>query len=386
MTPNSDLFNPVSHYLELSSTALAQAWQQSQFGSTAASRWNAYLNQVSLDAILPWLRNERDARATVWTNPGALPSFWEVVNGTAIVLNNKKLVLIPSEAIDTSELRVPQEWVDIPGWAADYYLAVQVDPDELSIKLWGYCTHQQLKTEGEYIPGDRTYTLDEDQLIPDLSLLWVTAQVFAEPTRAAVPSLPKLALTQAESLLQRLGNPAVLEPRLAVPFHLWGALLEHGGWRQRLLEKRQGIPEQRSIVQWLQSGISNLGQLTWTQIQFQPSGAGARSTETPLSTTALSRQLTIAGQAYTLRILPIGSPDARNWRFELRSASPGNLIPSGFKLRLLTEDLQPFEGSEDVANTAVAELYIDVTLAPEEGIVWEVEPTPETYDQEILRF
>jgi len=24
---------------------------------------------------------------------------------------------------------VPQEWVDIPEWAADYYLAVQVNPD-----------------------------------------------------------------------------------------------------------------------------------------------------------------------------------------------------------------------------------------------------------------
>ena len=35
-------------------------------------------------------------------------------------------MLIPSEAIDDSELEVPQEWVDIPSWAADYYLAVQI--------------------------------------------------------------------------------------------------------------------------------------------------------------------------------------------------------------------------------------------------------------------
>lgn len=386
MTPNSNLFNPVYHYLELSPTALTQAWQQSR-GSTAASRWNAYLNQVSLNAILPWLQADRDSRATVWTNAAALPSFWEMVNGTAIAVNGKRLVLIPSEAADNSELRVPQEWVDIPTWAADYYLAVQVDPDEQFLTIWGYCTHQQLKTEGEYSANDRTYTLDEAQLIPDLSLLWVTAQVYVEePTKATIPSLPKLALDQAESLLQRLGNPSVLEPRLAIPFHLWGALLEHGGWRQRLAERRQGIPEQRSIMQWLQAGISSLGQLGWTQIQFQPSGAGARSTETPLSATALSRQLIIAGQAYTLRILPIGDSNTGSWRFELRNASPGRLIPSGFKLRLLTEDLQPFEGSEDVATTEVAELYIDVTLAPGEGLVWEVEPIPENYDQEILRF
>ncbi|PSO81051.1 MAG: hypothetical protein BRC41_15925 [Cyanobacteria bacterium QH_9_48_43] len=51
----------------------------------------------------------------------ALPSFWEVVNGTAIALSGVRLVLIPSEAADLSELRVPQEWVDIPSWGGDYY-------------------------------------------------------------------------------------------------------------------------------------------------------------------------------------------------------------------------------------------------------------------------
>ena len=62
------------------------------------------------------------------------------------------------------------------------------------------------------------------------------------------------------------------------------------------------------------------------------------------------------------------------------------LIPAGFKLRLLTEDLLPFEGNEDSANTEVEQLYVEVTLEPGEGIVWEVEPIPEAYDREILRF
>jgi hypothetical protein len=55
-------------------------------------------------------------------------------------------------------------------------------------------------------------------------------------------------------------------------------------------------------------------------------------------------------------------------------------------LRLLTEDLQVFEGNEDVALTAKEQLYIDVTLAPGEGLVWEIEPFPENYDREILHF
>ncbi|MEO0852181.1 MAG: DUF1822 family protein, partial [Cyanobacteria bacterium J06648_11] len=55
-------------------------------------------------------------------------------------------------------------------------------------------------------------------------------------------------------------------------------------------------------------------------------------------------------------------------------------------LRLLTEDLQPFDGNEDKATTEVEALFVDVAIAPSEGIVWELDPTPEDYDREILRF
>jgi hypothetical protein len=207
-----------------------------------------------------------------------------------------------------------------------------------------------------------------------------------EVTREAIAPLPALSQTQAENLLQRLGNPAVTTPRLEVPFPLWGALLEHGGWRQRLYEQRQGLPEQWSIRQWLAAGISNLGQqMGWRNIELQTNFASARGTEQTAST-LLSRQLVIAGQQYELRVRSQPHPDAQIWRFELQNSDPGKSIPGGFKLRLLTEDLQPFENNEDIATTAVEQLYIEVAIAPGEGLVWEIEPIPENYDREILRF
>jgi Protein of unknown function (DUF1822) len=386
MTFTSDLFDPTQPDLTVSSTVATEAWQQSRSGGTPASSWNSYLNQLCLSTVLPWLQ-EGLPQAKVWTNPAALFSFWELVNGTAIAINHKRLVLIPSEALDTSELRVPQEWVDIPGWAVDYYLGVKVNPDDLQVQLWGYCTHQQLKTQGTYDDRDRTYALSEDNLISDLSLLWVVQQINpAEVTRVDLPALPTLPLAQANSLLERLGNPAVLQPRLAIPFETWGALIEHGGWRQRLAERRRSLP-QRSILHWLERGVDRLGQsFGWEQIQFQPSLAAARGDDFAPSATLLVRPLMIASQPYELRILPLGQADLRVWRFELWGLSVGGLIPAGFKLRLLTEDLLPFEGSEDIASTAVEQLYIEVTLEPGEGIVWEVEPIPEAYDREILRF
>lgn len=380
--------DPLELYLEISPTAQNQAWQHSQSFSTATSRYQAYLNQLCLNAVLPWLREEFAQKAHPWPSIAALPSFWEVVNGTAVAIDGTRFILLPSETIDLSELRVPQEWIDIPSWVGDYYLAVQVEPDARWVRVWGYSTHQQLKTRGNYQASDRTYCLNSDHLIQDINVLWVARQLCPdETTREALTPLATLPLVQAENLLERLGNPAITEPRLAVPFELWGALLEHGGTRGRLYQQRIRLPEQWSIQQWLRTGVSDLAQqIGWRQIEFQQGFVGAKGTESADAKAVLSRQLLIAGQQYELRVLPQGNSEEQIWRFELRNSSAGSLIPGGFKLRLLTEDLQAFENNEDVALTAQEQLYIDVSVAPGEGLVWESEPLPENYDREILRF
>jgi Protein of unknown function (DUF1822) len=359
-----------------------QIWQQTQAGAPQ-DHWNAYLNQLCLSALLPWLRDQV-SQTQIWPNPAVLQSFWTFVNGTALTLGALRIVLVPTEAIDQAELRVPQEWVDLPTWAADYYLAVQVEPDEPVVRVWGYASHRQLKTQGEYDADDRTYSLTTDQVLGDLSVLWLAPQLgVTEPTRTALPALAPISSEQAQNLITRLGNAAMLTPRLAVPFALWGALISHGGWRQQLSERRQGLPEQRSLQQWLQAGIAAMAQ-GWEQISLQPMMAGARGRETDTPTLVLSRRLTIAGQPYDLRILPTETPSI--WCFELCNVTPGGLIPAGFKLRLLTEDLQPFPGHEAIAEQAVDRLFLEVALDPDEGLVWELEPMPEGYDREILRF
>lgn len=372
-------------WLEVSQDRLTQAWQHSQSFSSSSSRWNAYLNQLCLTPVLDWLRQEHAPQATVWPSLATLPSIWEVVNGTAISVDRTRFVLVPTETIDLS-LRVPQEWVDIPSWAADYYLAVQVNPDEGYVQIWGYTTHRQLKQKGNYDPQERTYCLDE-QLIQNLSVLWVAQRLCPEPTKRAIAPLPAIAVTQAENLINRLGSPDVMLPRLAVPFAIWGALLEHGGWRQSLYHRRMGYPEQWSVFQWLQTGVSEAAkQLGWAQVEWQPGLAAARGTTQLPAVLSLSRHLTIAGQQYELQVIPKGRKEERIWRFELRNASSGDRIPGGFKLRLLTEDLQPFEGNEDVATTAVDLLFVEVVLEAGEGLVWEIEPKPNHYEREILRF
>lgn len=381
MSFNSALLNLDQLYLEIFDPVHPSAAY-----STSGARWRATLNQLALDAFLPWLREEYAPHARPWLNSATLPTVWEFVNGTVIAVDTVRMVLIPSDAIDTDELRVPQEWLDLPTWAADYYVAVQVNPDDGWMRVWGYTTHHRLKTQGNYDPSDRAYTLPEDSLFHDINTLWLARELCPnEALRAEVPALPSLPASQAANLIERLSDPTIAFPRQAIPFPLWGAVLEHGGWRKQLYQRRQGMPEQWSITQWLQSGISMLAeQVGWAQAELQPAIA-FRS----LPTTVLTRQLTIAANSYQLSIAPLPehtTPEASAWRFELRSSDPAGRIPPGFMLRLLTEDLQPFEHNQDQAIEPVEALAVEVLVAPNEGLVWEVEPTPEGCDREILTF
>lgn len=247
--------DPQEWWLELSPAAQTEAVRQSQLCSTPASRHRAYLNTLCLNAVLEWIRADVP-EVSPWVTSG-LSAIWEVVNGTAIMLGAVRLVLIPTEAIDDSELEVPQEWVDSSSWAGDYYLAVQVKPESGWVRVWGYTTHEELKSVGTYDPSDRTYSLAAEQLTQDLNAFWATYRFCgAAQTRLAIAPLPELSSTQAEALIQRLGDPAIVFPRLAVPFSLWGALLSQDGWRQALYSRRCGVEPTRSpmvkLGDWIQ--------------------------------------------------------------------------------------------------------------------------------------
>lgn len=253
-----------TQWLEIPDAISAQSWQQSQFISIPGNRWQAYLNQVCLQTMLPWLQEKSGVEPTVDSRDSL--AFWEIVNGSAIVLGTTRLIVIPTEAMDRNEFRVPQEWIDIPSWAGDYYLAVEVDPDEKCLNIWGYATHQMLESEGNYDASDRAYCLDGNDLIQDLVVFWVMQQLPGEPTQALIEPLPALNSGQAERLLQQLGNNAIALPRLEIPFVQWGALLEQDRWLQQLCQLRQSPVNATSptnLSQWWQ----NVFEAGWQAIE-----------------------------------------------------------------------------------------------------------------------
>ncbi len=381
------LNNPTNLWLEIPEEQQSKIWEQSQAFSTDNRRWMAYLNRLSLKAFLPWLKEEHSSDAKVFPNSATLPSIWEVTNGTGISFNDKKLVLIPSEALDISELRIPQEWVDIPKWSADYYVAVQVNVEEGYIRIWGYTSQVNLKEKATYDANEKAYCLDKEDLISNLSILWISRQLCPEEiTKNETVPMAELSTTQAENLITRLGNPQLINPRQEIPFSSWGALLEHGAWRQGLYEKRQGMQRQWSIRQWMQNGVSEFAQtFGWASADLQQNLAGARGIAAPVQLPTLIKRITISGSEYELSVKAKGEIQNRTWRFELRPAAVGEMIPVGVKLMLLTEDLQPFDGNQAQAKKPVERLYVDIALGEEEeGLVWKTEPISDDYEYEAL--
>ena len=389
-TSNPTIFNPTQLVLELSPVTLDKAWSHQKAGNSS-SQWQKYLNQVALDTFLPWLQTEEDATAKVGFDAATQEDIWEVVNGTLINIDGAKIVLIPTEVEDLSELRVPQEWIDIPEWTADYYLAVQVSVDNGFIRVWSYATHQQLKNNGNFSYSDRSYSLTDDELITDMDVLWVARELCpSEATQAAVEPINTLAEDRAENLITRLGSQAELLPRLAVPFTTWAALIQNKTWCRRLAATRQSKTAKTPVMQWLKQGVSNIAsELGWRQIEMTPGAVGARGAATEqLSNTVdaygLAKQIAIANQPYELRVIPLS--ETNSWRIELGCVTPGCMILPGVKLRLLTEDLQSFEGNEEVATEPVPTLFIELDLEAGESLVWQIEPTPDDYHQEVLQF
>jgi Protein of unknown function (DUF1822) len=239
--------------------------------SNETARHNASLNVVCLSAFITWANQNLtlEHSPTVWPNEAGLSEIWEVVNGTAILLNGSRLVLLPSDAMDTEAFTVPQEWVDIPSWRAEYYLPMQVNVEENWICLWGYVLHSQLKAHGDYDPIYRMYSVDRDWVIPDLDLFW-QAQKIGIQEQDFVASVDGLLQSQIDRFIQFLSQPSPYSPRLDLDFAQWAMMLERADLRQKLYQQRlQNVtsPVQSRMINtglWLKDKIDDFTQeLSW---------------------------------------------------------------------------------------------------------------------------
>jgi hypothetical protein len=316
--------------LPISDAVQEMAWQQSQSRPTPRAIWNTYLNQVCLETICPWLQAEFEV------DPRVQFSAWEVLNGTALLVNQKRWILVPDKSVDCSELRVPQEWIDVPRLVGDYYIAIQVDPDDQITRIWGYTTHARLKTKGQYDAEDRTYALSSHEVIEDIYVLSVVQQLCPEEaTRSQVNPFADMPPAQAENLLQRLAQQPGDQIRLALPFALWGALLESETWSQRLLDAEPSASVVTALAQWFQNAFAETWQSVETFLSPEQVAFNFRRAESPQATVQRAKVLQIADQPLLLVMALTQEDDGRvGIRIQLRSPDATRSLPEDLTLSL----------------------------------------------------
>ena len=236
--------------------------------SNATAINNAELNQICLQKIQVWL-TEIGIESTPTFSPAQMDSIWDVVNGFALTVGNRRLIIIPSDKFDREELSVPQEWVDIPTWMGDYYLAVQIDLDERTMNIWGYTSHRTLRETGTFDRIDRTYSISSDFLIGDLDILWM-AHLLDLQEITIVPTIPSLNSDRSTSAIDRLSQPSPYSPRLDLDFNTWAAILSNNDLREQLHQRRlqvttlQAVTTPRlSLTDWLRQEFSQALEQGW---------------------------------------------------------------------------------------------------------------------------
>ena len=228
--------DPQSIWLEISSDEIERSIPNPQLYSNPTGIENARSNQLCLTKFQTWLDEQKISYQPSFSETES-STIWDVVTGCAIEIGKLRLILIPTENLDRDELRVPQEWVDLPNWVGDYYLGVQIDLDSKIVNIWGFASHQALKDRGRYSARDRSYSLDSDLLISNLDLLWIAEELALAP-RNIVAELPSLSLDRALELIQLLSQPSPYSPRFALDFAEWGAILNNPNLRSQLYQTR----------------------------------------------------------------------------------------------------------------------------------------------------
>ena len=196
------------------------------------------------------------------------------------------------------EFDIPQEWVDIPQWQADYYLAVQVNLDvskQSWIRVRGYVSHQQLRKKGEYEQSDRCYYIREEYLTEDISHIFLKPQTISQ--RKLQPETRfELSSEAVNNLLNKLGNPSVYFPRLAIPFQQWQILVTNPQWRQKLYKQRTNsvgfsasFAQSINLREWLQNIVTTAEEgwqiLDTLMTPFQPIAAAVRGKNNAINVT-----------------------------------------------------------------------------------------------------
>jgi len=151
----------------------------------------------------------------------------QLVNGFALQLGKTRLVFIPSQSSDLTEIEIPQEWVDLPSWMGDYYVPIQVDVEGKYLHLWTFISHYDLKNNGEFERVFRNYEVADGSKNLDILFTACELHLLGEliPKRGKIDPVQTLSSDVNKLIEQLKQHRSGFSPRLKLPFSQWGAIL-----------------------------------------------------------------------------------------------------------------------------------------------------------------
>jgi hypothetical protein len=206
---------------------------------TAVKSWISQTIELEIKSVFPCWFGGKDR----------LEFISKLVNGFAIKLGETKLIFIPSDSIDLEEFTVPQEWVDLPNWAANYYVPIRVDLEQKCLHLWGFISYQDLKSKSQLDRIFHNYQVTGEDTISNLRLLqeYCELQTVSESIEidTEIDSVHQLSATVDKLIEQLQQHNSRFSPRLELPFAQWGAILNRPQWLKRYLN-----PETDLSIWW----------------------------------------------------------------------------------------------------------------------------------------
>lgn len=363
-------------WLRISNSLKEKAWMYSQNHSKPDSKSNAYLNYLAIHLLKDWLSDwfeedllekpddDSSIRIRIFKDL-FLSSIWEFINGTIINVEKVRFALIPTETTATDELCVPQEWVDISGWKADYYLAIQLNFDnwdESWMRVWGFISYEDLKNQGVYEEQDRAYYIDEGYLTDNFPLMLEDLEIMKEE-KLEFKEVWNLSQEPIPQLTSKLDD--YYSPRLALPFENWKELFVNDNKRvilyqsynkEKVLQNKFNLVNRsikvtnrsmkvmsRSIIklnQWLNGNFER----GWEKNQLAFRGE-RESLEKPLVIITAKKYFELEKAEQQLTLLVGLQPKEEEKTFIMVEAYPQNdqsYLPDELQLIMLDEDEEVF--------------------------------------------
>ncbi|MBD3884702.1 DUF1822 family protein [Phormidium tenue FACHB-886] len=238
-----------SGLISLSSAQIQQAMAWSQPIANLEQQWQTYLNALALLSVEQWL-HQRAPELVLTDEQCSIrsPIYASLINAVSnLQVGEFKLCILSIGSLTDSQISVPRAVLDLPEFAAHWYVLVEVLEENEQARVWGCFSHDSITQQSDSLPIEpdwnytvplRWFRLEPDGLL--LSLRCLDPRAIALPF--ATPSAPA-----AETILALKKKITAVLPQLRSQQRtLWQVLTWDEG--ARLLKSRD-------LMNWLSSEL-----------------------------------------------------------------------------------------------------------------------------------